>query len=87
MSDVHHKMHLRTRKDHRCAYCNATIPNGSVVLCEHGVWDHEPYRRYACGECEPNVDAFWEWTNHECLNPINESFWYFMTQLGEGGAE
>lgn len=78
MSDIHHQMHLRTRKEHRCAYCRAVIPKGTVVLCEHGVFEHEPYRRYACGTCEPHVDEFWKWTHYECENPLDESFAFFL---------
>ncbi len=78
MSDIHRQMHLRTRKEHRCAYCGSTIAKGSVVLCEHGVYDHQPYRRYACGKCEPHVDAFWKWCRYECEDPLDESFAYFL---------
>lgn len=78
MSDLHRQMHVRTRKEHRCAYCNATIPKGETVLVEHGVYDHDPYRRYACSECEPNVDAFWKWCGYECSNALDESFAYFL---------
>lgn len=83
MSDLHRQMRIRTRKDHRCAYCRDVIPKGTVVLCEHGIYDHEPYRRYACMTCEPHVDEFWKWTHYECDNPLDESFAYFMELRGD----
>lgn len=68
MSGLHRQMHVRTRKEHRCAYCRAVIPKGATVLCEHGVYDREPYRCYACSECE---------------HPLYESFAYFLELGGD----
>jgi len=83
MSGVHNQVYVRTLKEHRCGYCGCTIPKGVVALNEHGIYDHAPYNRYACGECEPYLDGFWRWCNGECDNPLNESFAYYRELYGE----
>ena len=84
MSDLHRHAHVKTHKDHRCAYCNSVIPKGTAALKEHGICDHEFYARYACGECEPHLDGFWRWCRGECENPLDESFAYYRELEGAG---
>ena len=49
-----------TRKPHRCAYCEGVIPKGSSSLRESGIYDCEPFARYACALCKPYVNGFWK---------------------------
>lgn len=65
-----------TRKPHRCAYCGREITVGSSVLVESGFYDHVPFRRYACHECEPLLDDFWRWAACESYDLL-EDFAYF----------
>lgn len=83
MSGVHNEKRVCTRKEHRCAYCRSVIPKGATVRYESGIYDHVPYARYACGECEPNVDAFWKWTHYECEHQLDESFAFFLELRGD----
>lgn len=54
-----------TRKDHACAYCGGTIPKGSRVTCEHGIFDGRPYTAYTCESCEPLMVWFYRYCRDE----------------------
>jgi hypothetical protein len=67
--------YLKTRKDHRCAYCGRTIPKGNKVFNWHGMFEGEFQNSYACHWCDEHQDElvdddgcisdFWE-----CIDSI-----------------
>lgn len=60
MSNLFNSKHVKTRKAHRCDYCQDDIEAGTEnVLYEWGIFDGSPFSRYTCHECEPYVDRFW----------------------------
>ena len=41
----------KTRKPHRCEYCQSTIPAGSACRKEAGVWEGDFYAGYGHLDC------------------------------------
>ncbi len=69
MSDFFNpKKRVKTRKEHRCEYCAATIAKGTEALYESGVFDGEPFSRYACQKCQPYIGEFWDYVGGESFN-------------------
>ncbi len=54
-SFIDDKVIKKTRKDHRCEYCQRTIPKGSPNIYHwKGTMDNEMQSSYACHWCEKN---------------------------------
>lgn len=68
-----------TRKPHRCAYCEGIIPKGSSSFRESGIYDREPFARYACARCKPYINGFWSW----CEDDIERIPGLFQNYLKE----
>ena len=67
MSDFFNQdKHVKTRKEHRCEYCGKMIPKGTPgVLYESGSFDGYMFARYACSECQPYINDFWDYMGGE----------------------
>jgi hypothetical protein len=63
--DVYEVRRVRCRKPHRCAYCGEPIAAGEEALLEHGIYEGDPFSRYACQDCEPFLEGFWDWCDCE----------------------
>jgi len=46
----------KTRKEHRCEFCNRVIPTGSTVDYCRGIWEGEFQSYYFCTRCSTYVD-------------------------------
>lgn len=67
--DAYERKTVTPRKSHYCEYCGDPIPAGTPgVEYEHGVFDGEPFSRYACAKCAPYLDEFWDYMGGECGN-------------------
>jgi hypothetical protein len=70
--DVYEARRVRCRKPHRCAYCDEPIEAGEEALMEHGIGEEGPFSRYACQDCEPLLDGFWDWCDCESADILSD---------------
>lgn len=71
--EAYQKKTVTTRKPHDCVYCGGAIPADTPnVEYEHGVYDGKPFSRYACAECAPYLDEFWDYMGGECGNFLTD---------------
>ena len=63
--DVYEARRVRCRRPHRCYYCEEPIAAGEEALLEHGIDEEGPFSRYACQDCEPFLEGFWDWCDCE----------------------
>ena len=65
MSNFYERKLVRTGREHRCEYCGGRIPKGTKATAEWGCFDGQMFRRYACPECGPYLEGFWEYVDGE----------------------
>lgn len=80
MSDyVNEPRLVKTTKRHFCRYCGAEIPKGTKdVLVESGFCDGYAFREWACPDCRPYLDDFWDWCRGWCEDDVRSSFEYYL---------
>lgn len=56
MSDFGNYSQIKIRKDHKCVYCERTIPKGTSCFNYRGLWQGDWQNWYSCEFCEIHVD-------------------------------